>query len=66
MISNYLSDKYLNIPFDKDGNCAKSGKILQNLLENLEKLEFFEKKYPKSIGREWVMGEFYSALYDEK
>jgi len=35
MISNYLSDKYLNIPFDKDGNCAKSGKILQNLLENL-------------------------------
>ena len=39
-------------PYDKDGNHARSGKILSELLNRLLSHSYFELKPPKSTGRE--------------
>lgn len=46
--------QYLNLPYDDKGNIAKAGTININLLEALNKLEFYQQKAPKSLGAEWV------------
>lgn len=40
--------------YDKDGSMAASGKVLPNLLEALNALEFYNRQPPKSLGFEWV------------
>ncbi|MBX9851172.1 MAG: anhydro-N-acetylmuramic acid kinase [Cytophagaceae bacterium] len=40
--------------YDKDGALARSGKISEGLLSSLNKLDYYGKKFPKSIGKEWV------------
>ncbi len=39
--------------FDKDGVDASHGKLLPELLQRLNDNEYFNKTYPKSLGREW-------------
>jgi len=52
-VLNYLAEaKGKN--FDKGGKIAQSGDINFTLLEILNKLEYYEKPPPKSLGREWV------------
>ena len=46
--------KNLNIEFDIDGNIAKEGKIIYDLLEGLNNLSYYKKNHPKSLSREWV------------
>ena len=38
--------------YDSEGECARSGKILPEILEHLLKNDFFQKQGPKSTGRE--------------
>lgn len=47
-----------NLPFDKNGDLGRKGKILPELLEQLNQLNFYEKPPPKSLGREWMEREF--------
>ncbi|SPX80783.1 anhydro-N-acetylmuramic acid kinase [Moraxella ovis] len=44
--------RHTGADFDKDGELAKSGKIITSLLEQLLSHPFFKKPYPKSTGRE--------------
>ena len=44
----------MNLEYDKDGKIAKSGKINDDLLENLLGIDFHKSSYPKSLGREYV------------
>ncbi len=40
--------------YDKGGEMARSGKVLQALLRELENLEFYSTAGPRSLGKEWV------------
>lgn len=44
--------KYLNIPFDRKGNIAKTGIIHNPSLERMLSNPFFRKRHPKSTGKE--------------
>ncbi|HBS87231.1 MAG: anhydro-N-acetylmuramic acid kinase [Bacteroidetes bacterium GWF2_38_335] len=61
MVINKLA-KSKGKPFDMDGELAKSGKLNTDLLNDLDKLSYYQQKPPKSLGREWVEKEFYPAL----
>jgi len=50
---NEISKK-LDLDFDRNGDIAISGKLIPELLEKLNILSFYNKKPPKSLGREWV------------
>ncbi|HRY31837.1 MAG TPA: anhydro-N-acetylmuramic acid kinase [Bacteroidales bacterium] len=52
----------LNLPFDPEGSVAASGKIIPDLLEALNKLEFYFLPPPKSLGREWYLEQFQPLL----
>ncbi|MGM0649914.1 MAG: anhydro-N-acetylmuramic acid kinase [Bacteroidota bacterium] len=40
--------------YDEDGNTGRQGMIISGLFFELEKLEFYRKPPPKSLGREWI------------
>lgn len=40
--------------FDENGNMARSGSIIHGLLASLNHLPYYQKPFPKSLGREWV------------
>ncbi|MGB4655289.1 MAG: anhydro-N-acetylmuramic acid kinase [Bacteroidales bacterium] len=53
IVLNYLAG-FLDLPYDKDGNIAKSGTIDNELLQKLNNLSYYKAEPPKSLGREWV------------
>ena len=53
IVMNQISTN-LNLEYDKGGDLAKSGKLIPELLNELNQLEYYKKKGPKSLGREWV------------
>ncbi len=53
IVLNALSEK-LGAPYDKDGAWAKRGQIIADLLEQLNKLDYYTQTPPKSLGKEWV------------
>ncbi|KAJ8297478.1 hypothetical protein KUTeg_024009 [Tegillarca granosa] len=54
-VMNRLAKLYdNNIEFDKDGEIAKQGQIIQEIFEQLEALPFYTQEPPKSIGAEWI------------
>lgn len=53
IVMNDLSKK-LGKEYDKAGNFAKKGILIPKLLQKLNQLEFYNKKPPKSLSREWV------------
>lgn len=58
---NYLA-KSLKKEYDKNGNIAAQGKINHALLAELNELKYYKKKFPKSLGKEWVDEEFLPFL----
>jgi anhydro-N-acetylmuramic acid kinase len=53
IVLNYLSQKTGN-HFDNKGVMASSGNTDLLLLEILNKFEYYDREYPKSLGKEWV------------
>ncbi|MCG8477442.1 MAG: anhydro-N-acetylmuramic acid kinase [Cytophagales bacterium] len=51
--------------FDDRGQLASKGKLIPDLFEILNKLDFIEKEEPKSLGFEWVSEKVF-PLFDEK
>lgn len=43
---------YFNKKYDKNGQCAKKGNLIQSLFEDLKLIPFIKQKPPKSSGRE--------------
>ena len=61
-VLNLLAQR-LNLNYDEGGKIAKGGKIIPSFLEQLDKLHFYTKKPPKSLGIEWVR-EFIVKILD--
>ena len=54
---NIILNKYVSIlgfAYDDKGALAKEGKINNDLLDDLNNLQFYKDNYPKSLGLEWV------------
>ena len=54
MVLNYLMKKYFSKEYDSNGDVAKTGKTNHTLLSHLNELEYYRKKPPKSLGKEWI------------
>lgn len=52
IVLNKLAQNF-NQNFDKNGDLAKQGTIISELLEKLNSLEFYSLSHPKSLGIEW-------------
>lgn len=50
---NHLA-RQLNLPYDKNGDIARTGSLYQPLLDELNALPYFALPYPKSIANEWI------------
>lgn len=63
MVLNFLAQQK-GLPYDKNGNLARTGKIDYTLLLKLNQLSYYQIQYPKSLGREWVEREFLPLLVE--
>lgn len=52
----------IELKFDKDGEIARSGEIIIELLEKLNQMEYFSLKGPKSLGYEYFITEFFPLM----
>ncbi|MCA6067672.1 anhydro-N-acetylmuramic acid kinase [Chryseobacterium sp. RG1] len=52
IVLNKLAQQF-NKNFDENGDLAKAGKINDELLVQLNSLEFYQRPHPKSLGIEW-------------
>lgn len=52
MLLNYLAEK-AGKDYDKGGEMARQGKVDEDLLHQLNRLDFYSQSGAKSIGREW-------------
>lgn len=52
-VLNYYANQ-LGFDYDDKGNISQTGKINPPLLDKLNSLHFYQKKYPKSLGFEFV------------
>ncbi len=57
---------HLGKSYDKDGEIAKNGSIIPELLQKLENLAYYQQEPPKSLGREWVEKEIFPLLDTKK
>ena len=60
VLNFYAND--LGFPYDGEGNFAKSGNINQDLLKQLNELEFYSLHYPKSLGMEFVNAKIFPLI----
>lgn len=51
-----------NLPFDENGDIAKSGTIIKEVLDNLLEDEYLKRSYPKSTGREKYNDEYLNEI----
>ena len=64
--ANIVLNKLANeqdLPFDKDGNLARNGIINEQLLNNLNDLDFYKLFEAKSLGLEWIEDHFLPRLH---
>jgi len=52
MLLNFLAEK-MGHAYDENGNLAKAGRVEENLLNQLNNLNFYQQTGAKSLGREW-------------
>lgn len=48
----------MGFEYDNNGNIARGGKLIPELLNSLNSLKFYSLKPPKSLGREWLESTF--------
>lgn len=66
MLIDYLTKRYFDKDYDKDGRFARKGKLNSNLFEFLKKNDnFIERKPPKSTGREYYGKDFLNKIADK-
>ena len=56
----------LDIEYDNNGDIARKGKLIPELLQQFNQLKFYKKSPPKSLGREWVEGHINPLIKDKK
>jgi len=65
IILNDLALK-LGKKYDENGYFARAGNIDYELLNELDQLEFYQEKAPKSLGIEWVNAQILPLINDQK
>ncbi len=63
IVLNVFAQK-LGKPFDDNGDFARQGNVNHQLLDHLNKIEFYDQKFPKSLGIEWVHENINPLLID--
>lgn len=58
---NLLANK-LGYDFDQSGSIAKTGNLSKKLLLDLNTIDYYHLKGPKSLGREWFIDDFYPII----
>ncbi|HIK62765.1 MAG TPA: anhydro-N-acetylmuramic acid kinase [Flavobacteriales bacterium] len=56
----------LEVEYDNNGDIAKRGRLIPILFEQLNSLNFYNQKAPKSLSREWVEKNIYPLLKNYK
>ncbi|GEQ85561.1 anhydro-N-acetylmuramic acid kinase [Patiriisocius marinistellae] len=62
---NIVLNSYANLlgfPYDDNGNIARGGTVIIEILESLNQLPFYKKSPPKSLGLEWVKENIFPVL----
>ncbi|GAP45013.1 1,6-Anhydro-N-acetylmuramate kinase [Lentimicrobium saccharophilum] len=60
--ANYVLNHYAGLSglkFDDSGKIARSGNLIPGLFQQLNSLDYYSAKPPKSLGREWVEANIY-------
>ncbi len=57
--------KYFNLNYDKNGEIARKGTLIPELMNNLKSVPFITKLPPKSTGRERFSKDYFFYLIDE-
>jgi anhydro-N-acetylmuramic acid kinase len=52
-VLNYYANQ-LGLDYDDKGNISRTGQVNENLLRELNALDFYQQKFPKSLGFEFV------------
>jgi anhydro-N-acetylmuramic acid kinase len=63
LVFNYLARKKFLL-YDKNGELAKSGKLLTKLFDELNEIDFYNLSYPKSLGIEWNVSIVYPIIIE--
>lgn len=60
---NYLA-RMQGAIYDRDGLMAQRGEVIDSLFDVLNALPYYQRPLPKSLGKEWFVGEFMPLLSD--
>jgi anhydro-N-acetylmuramic acid kinase len=60
-VLNFLAQKE-GLPYDKNGELGRKGKLDKELLSKLNNLSFYKQKSPKSLGKEWMNKHFFPIV----
>lgn len=60
MVIDAVMERLFHKPYDRDGQIAASGTVLENVVESILRAPFFQRKPPKTAGREEFGREFAS------
>ncbi|WP_347924415.1 anhydro-N-acetylmuramic acid kinase [Pontimicrobium sp. SW4] len=61
IVLNYYVKK-LGLRYDDKGSLASKGQLNRELLDQLNKLEYYKEKAPKSLGLEWVISKVFPLI----
>lgn len=61
IVLNHYS-KLEGLEYDKNGGLSKQGDVHQDLVEELNQLQFYQQPFPKSLGFEWVEAKFLTIV----
>ena len=61
IILNHFAEQK-GMHFDKDGMLGRTGNVQSKLLNKLNDISYYQKKIPKSLGREWLENQFFPVL----
>lgn len=64
MALNHLARR-VGMPYDKDGEMARSGHVDESLLKKMNSLEYYHLPSPKSLGKEWFVEHFLPLLQED-
>lgn len=62
MVIDAVTERLFHKPYDRDGDIARQGNVLQPILQHMLQLPFFRQRPPKTAGREQFGREFVNAF----
>lgn len=61
IVLNYYSNQ-VGLPYDEGGNIARKGRLIKEMFVQLNNLDFYKQRYPKSLGFEYVKQEVFPVI----